>query len=221
MDVRIELVADLSVLFDAELVQRFDELVHVGLERPGDIAVVASELDLVEHGNQSLDDLDRAAERRTLTFAVGPHPVGRIFGVDALEVGQVSRCLRTRFGLGLRLDVLETRGIGRDVHTEVAGIGRGCLFGIRVRGRLLTGPGRGRLGVGLGTDLTGVRIDPALVTEGEAWLLGRLVVALDSHYFFSSSSSSTTSASTTSSSALASAAPSPAASAPSAPPCWL
>src|SRR5699024_12347086 len=46
VDVRVELVADLSVLFDAELRQRVDELVHMGLERPGDVAVLTGELDL-------------------------------------------------------------------------------------------------------------------------------------------------------------------------------
>src|SRR5699024_1486946 len=189
VDVRFELVPALSVLLDAELRQRVDELVHMGLERPGDIAVLTGELDLVEHGDQGFNDLDRAAEGRTLTFAVGTHPVCRVFGIDALEIREVSRGLRARFG----------------------------LFGL-----LGFGPVRGRLGVGLGTDLTGVRIDPALVAESEAWLLGRLVVALGSHYFFSSSSSSTTSASTTSSSApaLESAPASSPAAAPSAP-CWL
>src|SRR5699024_8412292 len=123
VDVRVELVADLSVLFDAELRQRVDELVHMGLEGPGDIAVLTSELDLVEHGDQGFDDLDRAAEGRTLTFAVGTHPVCRVLGIDALEIREVSRGLRTRFGLFGLLGVLEARSIGRDVHPEVAGIG--------------------------------------------------------------------------------------------------
>src|SRR5699024_12628784 len=122
------------------------------------------------------------------------------------------------------LAVRVTRVFGVDVHLEVAVIGvlAAGLTGARSHVLLFFGFVRGRRGVGLGTDLTGVRIDPALVAEREAWLLGRLVVALGSHYFFSSSSSSTTSASTTSSSApaLESAPASSPAAAPSAP-CWL
>src|SRR5699024_11168147 len=160
----------------------------------------------------------------TLTFAVGTHPVCRVFGIDALEIREVSRGLRARFGLFGLLGVLETRSIGGDVHPEVAcigGLGSG-LTGTLIHDLLFFGPVRGRLCVGLGTDLNGVWIDSACVAESEAWLLGRLVVAFCSHYFFSSSSSSTTSASTTSSSepALESAPASSPAAAPSAP-CWL
>src|SRR5699024_10582147 len=114
VDVRVELVADLSVLFDAELRQRVDELGNMGLYGPG------------------------AAEGRTLTFAVGTHPVCRVLGIDALEIREVSRGLRTRFGLFGLLGVLEARSIGRDVHPEVAGIG------------------------GLGSGLTGTRIHDLL-----------------------------------------------------------
>src|SRR5690625_7283131 len=85
----------------------------MGLERPGDIAVLTGELDLVEHGDQGFNDLDRAAEGRTLTFAVGTHPVCRVFGIDALEIREVSRGLRARFGLFGQIGRASCREKGR------------------------------------------------------------------------------------------------------------
>src|SRR5699024_6026396 len=146
------------------------------------------------------------------------------FGIYALEIRVVSRGRRARFVLFGLLDVLETRSIGGDVHP-----GGGCIGGLDYglpgtpcRDLHLFCAGRGPLRDRRRSVPPAVPIDPALVAESEAWLLGRLVVALGSHYFFSSSSSSTTSASTTSSSApaLESAPASSPAAAPSAP-CWL
>ena len=102
VDVRVEDLTGFAVLHDFKLAEGFKEPVDVLFVRAGDITGFASQLHFVKHGHERFDRVLQTGCASSLLIAFRTATVGRVFGVEPLQVVKVALGFvrfRLRFGI--------------------------------------------------------------------------------------------------------------------------